>query len=226
MISHSTQNDRGVCRHELTFVSPAAWRSILETRKDLVDEPLVAGWVDQGWPLVVRRFAPGETEGLPLGLPLPPCFGKRRLSFLVQPEDVISFAQPPLLSVANEAAPSSWTHTLNQVTRLAAEHGVEARVFGSLGWQTLTGLDYLTNKSDLDVLLTFPRGTDVAALTNGLAEIEAAAPMRVDGELVREDGAAVNWRELHSGAREVLVKTTRGVTLLSIGNFLNGGGIS
>jgi len=38
--------------------------------------------------------------------------------------------------------------------------------------------------------------------------------MRLDGELVRDDGAGVNWRELHSGARELLVKTTDGVALL------------
>ena len=38
--------------------------------------------------------------------------------------------------------------------------------------------------------------------------------MRLDGELVRDDGAAVNWREFHAGAREILVKTVGGVALL------------
>ena len=52
------------------------------------------------------------------------------------------------------------------------------------------------------------------ASTADLAAIEAAAPMRLDGELVRDDGAAVNWREFHAGAREILVKTIDGVALL------------
>ena len=46
--------------------------------------------------------------------------------------------------------------------------------------------------------------------------------MRLDGELVRDDGASVNWRELHTGEREVLVKTTDGVTLLDANHFLGG----
>ena len=86
---------------------------------------------------------------------------------------------------------------------------VEARVFGSLAWRALTGLDYLTDRSDLDLLLHVHRDTDIHRLTAELAGIEAAAPMRLDGELVRDDGAAVNWREFHAGAREILVKTDR-----------------
>ena len=30
--------------------------------------------------------------------------------------------------------------------------------------------------------------------------------MRLDGELMRDNGAAVNWREFHTGAGEVLVE--------------------
>ena len=49
---------------------------------------------------------------------------------------------------------------------------------------------------------------------------KSAAPMRLDGELVRDDGAAVNWRVVHEGAREVLVKTTGEATLLPVSRFL------
>ena len=216
----------GIRRHDLIFVSPVAWRSLLETRNDLADEPLAAGWVDRGWPLVARRPAPGEVSGLPLGLPLPPYLGKKRLSVLMQPQDIISSASPPQLSAAIEVAPETWKRTLRRVVDLAARQGAEARVFGSLAWRTLTGLDYLTACSDVDVLLPLPPRRDIAGLTAGLAAIEASAPIRFDGELVRDDGAAVNWRELYSGAREVLVKTTRGVALLSADHFLSGGGWS
>ncbi len=80
MISHSNQNNRRPRRHDLIFVSPVAWRSLLKTRDDLAGEPLVIEWVDRGWPLVARRTLPGEADGLPLGLPLPPFAGKRRLA--------------------------------------------------------------------------------------------------------------------------------------------------
>jgi phosphoribosyl-dephospho-CoA transferase len=96
---------------------------------------------------------------------------------------------------------------------------MQARIFGSLAWCMLTGLDYLTDGSDLDLLLPVSRGTDLVRLTAELAAIEAVAPMRLDGELVRDDGAGVNWRELHAGVGEVLLKTSSGVTLQKA-NFL------
>ena len=55
---------------------------------------------------------------------------------------------------------------------------------------------------------------------------EAAAsirpPMRIDGEVVRADGAGVNWRELWSGTREVLVKSAAGVARRSGGILRRG----
>jgi len=223
MTSHSKRDNRTIRRHDLVLVSPAAWRSLLQRHDDLAGEPLVIEWVDRGWPLITRRAMHGEADGLPLGLPLPPFAGKRRLSFLMQPDDIVATARPLQLSSTIDVAPEPWRHTLDQVAELASRHGVEARVFGSLAWQTLTGLDYLSAGSDLDLLLSFPPGGDHAGLTAGLAAIEAAAPMRLDGEITRDDGAGVNWRELHTGARQVLVKHPGDVALLDISLFLNGG---
>jgi phosphoribosyl-dephospho-CoA transferase len=215
-------NDRMPGRHDLVFVAPFAWRSMLRTRPELAGDPLVAGWVDQVWPLVARRFTPDETDGVALGLPLPPSAGKRRVAVLMQHGDIVSTTPPPCLSAAAGAAPETWKRTLEMVVSLAAQHRVEARVFGSLSWQLLTGLDYLTASSDLDLLLPLPRRGEVTRLTAALAAIERDAPIRLDGELVRADGAAVNWRELHTGARDVLVKTIHGVAVFRAADFLAG----
>ena len=226
MTSHFNHNDRELRRHDLIFVSPVAWRSLLQTRDDLTGEPLIVDWADRGWPLVARRAMPCERDGVALGLPLPPFAGKRRISLLMQPEDIVSTALPLELRAAISVAPEPWQQTLKDIAGLASRQGVEARIFGSLAWRILTGLDYLTAGSDLDVLLQFSGKRDLARLTGDLAAIEAAAPMRLDGELVREDGASVNWRELHAGEREVLVKTTDGVTLLDANHFLSGEALS
>jgi hypothetical protein len=37
--SHSKPNDRPMGRHDLIFVSPTEWRSLLETRRDLAADP-------------------------------------------------------------------------------------------------------------------------------------------------------------------------------------------
>jgi phosphoribosyl-dephospho-CoA transferase len=207
-------------RHDLIFVRPESWCAALAMQADLAADPLVAQWVENGWPLIGRRATPCERHGVAVGLPLPPFAGKRRLSFLMQREDVLSIALPPSLGAAAGMAPPAWRSTLERLDELASRHSVEARVFGSLAWRALTGLDYLTDRSDLDLLLCIDRETDVPGLVASLARIESLAPMRLGGELVRDDGAAVNWREFHAGTDQVLVKTIDSVALRDTSLFL------
>ncbi len=221
MTLHSRHADRPMRRHDLIFVSPTRWCSLIRSRADLAADPLVAFWVDNGWPLVRRRALPDEAHGVALGLPLPPSVGKGRLSILMRPEDIISTAPPPLLSFAGRAAPYTWLSTLERLDKFAAQHALQPRVFGSLAWRALTGLNYLTDRSDLDLLLHVRRGTDLRRLATEMSLIEADAPMRLDGEFVRDDGAAVNWREFCADTNEVLVKTVAGVALLGTSRFLS-----
>jgi phosphoribosyl-dephospho-CoA transferase len=209
-------------RHDLVFVRPTAWRSFLETRHDLADDPLVAGWVDRGWPFIARRLASEEGHGVPLGLPLPPSAGKRRIGLLMDPAGISSTARPPLLSAAFRVAPAAWMPTLHSLNHVATRLGVEARVFGSLAWHLLTGLNYLSVSSDLDFILSLPHPRDFSELMTELDSIDRAAPMRLDGEIVRDDGAGVHWRELHSGACDVLAKTAGTPRLLNSAEFIGG----
>lgn len=218
--------ERPAGRHDLVFVSPQGWRTMLAQRPDLTNEPLMARWPEEGWPAIRRRATPGESSGMALGVPLPPSAGKKRLCFLLQTDDIMSVARPPSLNDACEVAPLAWRATLDRLDDLVSRHSVEARVFGSLAWRTLTGLDYLIGRSDLDLLLDVRRDTDLDRLAADVAAIEADAPMRIDGELMRGDGAAVNWREFHAGTSEVLVKHIDGVDLLSRRDFRSGKALS
>jgi phosphoribosyl-dephospho-CoA transferase len=175
-----------------------------------------------GWPAIRRRALPGEASGLALGLPLPPSAGKKRISLLVDIDHVASVARPPLLRQARAYAPRNWWQAFDRLDALALRHGVEARVFGSLAWQSLTGLDYVTTSSDLDVLYEFRRETDIDRFVADVAAIETDAPMRLDGELMGADGAAVNWREFHGGASELLVKRIESAVLLGRHQFMSG----
>ena len=220
MTSPCTPIERPAGRHDLVFVSPQGWRAMLATRGDLAADPLVARWTDTGWPTIRRRAMPGETSGVALGLPLPPSAGKKRVAFLLSPSDINSIVRPPSLELAAGSAPRAWRPTLDRLCKLALRHSVEARVFGSLAWRSLTGLDYVTDRSDLDLLLDCNRDTDLDRLAADIAAIEVDAPMRLDGELMRDDGAAVNWREFHAGAGEVLVKSVDCIGLLDRRHFI------
>lgn len=203
-------------------VSAAAWRRVLTSRDDLAGDPMIVAWVDRGWPLVARRPGSGEGEGVALGLPLPPSLGKRRIAVLLHPADVTATRPPPLLEEARSAAPPSWIDTIERLSASAAVHGGPARVFGSLAWQWITGLPYLTSTSDLDLLLPCAAFGDVEAQIAGLTAVDATAPMRIDGELVFPDGAAVNWREVRARSDELLVKHAGGVAVVSRNRFFGG----
>jgi phosphoribosyl-dephospho-CoA transferase len=208
-------------RHDLVFVSPKGWRSLLASSDGLVADSLAARWPDNQWPLIRRCNERGDIR-VALGLPLPPSAGKRRLSFLVPPHDVVSVSRPLSLSCVSGTVPRAWRCTLDRLEELAARNSACAKVFGSVAWQALTGLDYLSDRSDLDLLLEVRRDTDLERLAAGIATIEAGASVRLDGELVREDGVAVNWREFYAAPREILVKSIDGVGVLDRNLFIAG----
>lgn len=220
MNSPAPQSDQPLQRHQLVRVRPAAWDALLASQDDLANEPLLRDWARRGWPLIVRRPSPGDVAGLPLGLPLPPSAGKRRIAIQMHAEDIIASERLPTLAECFDTAPPAWQPSLRQLMALAKKDGVQARVFGSLAWQRLTGLEYLSPRSDLDIIWTLP-GLDVIHMfLADLAAIESHAPMRLDGELVRADGAGVNWRELHAAASELVLKTATDVILCPRESFM------
>lgn len=191
-------------RHDLVLPDAGALGALLRTRPDLDGTPGIADWAARGWPLIVRRYGPGEDRALvPLGLPLPPAAGKRRVG-LALPLAALTPLSAPTLAQVRGAAPEAWQPTLDALLALGATHGTVPRPFGALLWQALTGLTYLTAVSDLDLL--WPITGLPTGFLAGLARIAEGAPMRIDGEVVLVDGAGIHWRELYAARGSVLAK--------------------
>ncbi len=199
-------------RHRLVYLDPARWDKILATHPTLQAVPVVVDWVAAGHPLIARRPICEDMAGLvPLGLPLPPSLGKQRLAVAVPPDAMLSDAPPPLLAEAKRTAPTAWQETIAALVALAPE----TRCFGSLAWAYLTGLPYLSETSDLDVIWQVANGDDAARLAAALVRVDTDAPMRLDGEIVTPTGLAVQWREFASDAREILAKTADGNRMIA-----------
>jgi phosphoribosyl-dephospho-CoA transferase len=205
-------------RHDLLQVDPDTWDTMLGCRPSLAELPLVARWARLGRPVIVRRRLAGESEQeVPVGLPLPPTCGKQRLFFSFPSGPALVALPPVLLSDAAQAAPPAWQPILDALLDLGEGEGVTPRVFGALLWQHLTGLPYLTAHSDLDLLWSISDERAARSILQGLLRLDAAGPIRLDGELELHDGVAVNWRELAQNCaetgHELLVKTMHGVEI-------------
>jgi phosphoribosyl-dephospho-CoA transferase len=221
-------------RHELLQVAPDVWASALAQRPALAELPLLEHWAKRQWPVIVRRRAEGDDPGMvPVGVPLPPAAGKCRVALVLPPVGILQRSSPPLLlRAAAKVADAGWQATIAALLVLGARTGVEPSAFGSLLWEHLTGLAYLSPQSDLDVLWPVPADFDVLALVFGIAQVQRDAPLRIDGEVIFPDGSAVNWRELWNAHRAanraahwaedratVLAKTMDGVRLLDIASL-------
>ncbi|RAZ92363.1 malonate decarboxylase holo-[acyl-carrier-protein] synthase [Mesorhizobium hawassense] len=194
-------------RHDLVYIKPGAWPGLLAGHDlgDLHQE--LACWAALERPTVLRGRIGGDPgDSVPLGLPLPPGMDRKRLAFACSPGGVARIASPVLLSEALPTAPDRWRAAIDA---LLAE-GISWRCFGSLAWQHLTGLPYLTDASDLDLLIHCSTEAQAELATRALSIVAARAPMEIDAELISSTGVAVQWREWTSGATELLVKSLAG----------------
>jgi phosphoribosyl-dephospho-CoA transferase len=213
-------------RHDLAHVAPEVWASVLALSPQLAELPLLGEWADRGWPVIVRRRCEADDRQLvPVGVPLPLAAGKHRVALLIPPDAILQRSRPPALhAAAVSASDPNWRSTIDALVTVGARSGLEPAAFGSLLWQHLTGLAYLSPRSDLDVLWPIPANFDVQALVCRIAEIQHDAPLRIDGEIVFPNGSAVNWRELWnahqaSDRATVLAKTMESVRLLDIASL-------
>ena len=208
-------------RHDLLDLHPDSWSRIVRLDAAMDAVPLLQGWVTRGFPVMRRRrLASDPPDAVPAAIALPAGAGPRRVGFSVPASSIRRSARPTLLSAAVRAAPTPWREPVQRLLAIGRRHGIAPRVFGSLMWQAVTGLDYLTDGSDLDLLWAVDDGTDLAGLLEGLAAVGARAAPRIDGEIVFASGEAVQWAELHAAVGQdqdrVLAKSLDAVRLVSI----------
>jgi phosphoribosyl-dephospho-CoA transferase len=135
------------------------------------------------------------------------------LALEVVQEDIERVGEFPLLTSGMlGAADAAVVH--NFLQHLEVLH-VCARVYGSYGWQQLTGLTCVRDSSDLDLLIAVPDMDTAGQVVWLLRGLQLAC--RVDGELQFPNGRAVAWREyaqlICGKVEQVLLKHRSGVHL-------------
>jgi phosphoribosyl-dephospho-CoA transferase len=198
-------------RHRLVRLTPAGWDAALADAAT-VERAVLATWRRDDLPLVVARqdgVAPGRVR---LGLPAPATHARRRVTLAVVRAHLRAAGDFPAArrvgALLASAQGPAW--------RALVDDLAHARVYGSYGWECLTGLPYVHARSDIDLLLPVDDALAADAVT---ARLERALPElpRLDGELVFADGRAVAWREWRQWRAgrvgELLVKRLDGVSL-------------
>nr|WP_246294886.1 malonate decarboxylase holo-[acyl-carrier-protein] synthase [Schlegelella koreensis] len=182
-------------RQRLIRLTSAGWRRLVAQAPSDDVARCIADWAAHDRPLVVARQRTPASARVLVGLPAPAEWGRRRIALEIEPRDVASVgAFPPLVDVADllPAALHAPVFALEQALRTNA---ASARVYGSFGWQRLTGLAYLHADSDLDLLVHVHDVQSADAAVAALRRAEdafaaaAAAPARKPAASASSGGA-------------------------------------
>lgn len=213
-------------RHKLAWLSDEGWQIACkdappDTRR------AISAWRHADWPTVVRRAdadAGGDLACVGVALP-PDSEGiKKRIPLRIPVAQVRKCISPLRIEAVLASVPPTWRRPLEALDADATVQGVSFMVYGSVALQSLTGLAYVTEKSDID-LLFYP--VTHAQLAAGLAVLSVHAnQLPLDGEIVFPSGQAVAWKEWMNALSvdcnpRVLVKEAQGVRLLRMGELLD-----
>ncbi|MEJ8851403.1 malonate decarboxylase holo-[acyl-carrier-protein] synthase [Variovorax rhizosphaerae] len=204
-------------RHRLARLSSAGWDAVLGRAWDAQARECLAHWARHELPLVVTRQTAdtGDCDLIALGLPAPGRWARRRLALHVPPSSVSRFDEFPTLAEVVDLLPLSERVADDLRAGLASCHAT-AHVYGSYGWQALSGLDHIRQGSDLDLWIAV---RSVAHADNVAHRLErfTSSRLRLDGEIMFADGTAVAWREWSDWragrTRAVMVKQLTGPSL-------------
>ena len=206
-------------RHMLVWLSEAGWAAARAGQ--LQHSAVLTQWQRRNWPAVVRRQdADASLDEVCLGLPVPPDSTgvKTRIALRVRSADVVRSSAAMALRAALPFS-GAWHARLTALCDEAA--ALNLRVFGSLAMQAITGLQYVSPSSDVDVLF---HPASRRALDEGLALLERHEKhVPLDGEIVFPGGAAVSWKEWQMAVRhpaKVMVKEFHTVRLTDTASLL------
>lgn len=200
-------------RHSFVWLDAAAVAQSGRRVADSETRDVVLAWLAAGRPAVRARDARNPLVGsISLGIATPPDAGKRRIALTVPVHARVSSAPAPLLASVIETS-GAHRSALLELQRRGDDAGLRFRVFGSFAWQYATGLIYVTDTSDLDVLWYPRHERELLAAIAVLSRWEKDCGMRADGEAIFPDGGAVSWREWTNAGVTVLVKSIRGARL-------------
>lgn len=213
-------------RHDLATIRPGAPVQIQCNEMVQDAEAIVQDWISGGLPLVIARQSScqsGKTVQIAMGLTLPPKEGSLRIGCLLHSDDILQVCPPTPLLACISSLPLKLVMPLLALAQDLQSIGIEALVYGSLAWQTISGLEYLHAESDIDLLSEVDTPEQLHDLIAMLKKNSAPLNNRLDGEIRFPDGSAVAWIELANAfdhpTAELLVKGDTDVRMVRVSHL-------
>lgn len=182
-------------RHQIAWLSRAGWGHLLDGSWDAEARGCLKHWAQRSLPVVVTRQPDDDgAQLIAMGLCAPRRWRYRRLVLRVPQADVLYFDEFARLEQLVTRLPVGARAPARLLSTALQACGATARVYGSHGWQHLTGLEHVRDGSDLDVWVGVS-GVEQADAVAAALNAFAAPTRRLDGELVFPGDTAVAWRE-------------------------------
>lgn len=180
------------------------------------DAGALAAWFEAGYPAVVCRSDGQSPAGaLAVGILLPPRGRGRGRPVPCRVEAAAARRVEPPMALAEVAAcaEARWRRAIESLVQVGERFG-GFRVYGSHMWQTVTGRRYVRDVSDIDLWIQVRSRGAPAEIGTALCAWGRETGLNADGEFIFPGGAAVSWKEYHTGkGRTVLVKRIASVEL-------------
>lgn len=206
-------------RHQIVRISAAGWRSAQDRDWDATSRACLAHWAAHDLPLVVTRQPCGVGESgdaIAVGVSAPGRWDRRRIALQISRSAVLFFDEFPVVDAIARLLGYAQRDPWHRMCAGLKTIGATARVYGSYGWQHISGLDHVRPGSDIDVWVAVSNAGQADAVA-AMLQAFSCPGLRLDGELVFDGHAAVAWREWlawRAGeTRALIVKTIFGASL-------------
>jgi phosphoribosyl-dephospho-CoA transferase len=204
-------------RHQLAYLGAEGWQAVLRGTAASPHARQLEAWAARGLPLVVTmQPCTGAAHDVALGWAAPPSPQRARVGLRVPVTSIAWLDEFPPAVDAVPLGPRGTRAAIRSMLEAIQAIGTTPRVYGSCGWQLLSGLEYVHDLSDLDIWMAVHSVEQADAIV-ALLDAQGSVRPRVDGELLLPDGSAVAWREYAAWragrTRSVLVKRLDGTSV-------------
>ena len=208
-------------RHDLVLLDYEYCKSNKFLEFDQEDIETILDWIYNQYPFIISKQGSIDNKKLNVGFMLPLEEGKKKINLTVKSDAVSEYLNPIKLFEILPKINQKWNLPLRELLNSFLTLDLHLYVFGSSMWQYFLEKEYMTYKSDIDLLW---KPTSVKQLNTGLIILKECMEkynLNIDGEIEFPCQSACSWKELLTDDKKIIVKRLYKVSLESKIDLIN-----